>query len=156
MKTRLEKSTRHSKITGDFGESLVLYWLSKHGYECARVDHTGIDIIAREPNSRRVLGISVKSRSRMPGTEADYLSIPKDNFTKAKRACRAFACVPYFALVIDGRQVTRAFLLPMTRLMKLCPPGKRVAAWQMSERHLRRYYASPEVTVIELNNARGW
>ena len=156
MRTRFEKSTRHSKITGDFGEVLVLYWLSKHGYECARIDHTGIDIIAREPRTQKVLGISVKSRSRAPGPEGDYLSIPKENFAKVEQACRAFRCVPYFALVIDGGPVTRAFLLPMSRLMKLCPPGKRVAAWQMSEHHLRRYYASPEVTVIELNNARGW
>src|SRR5262245_2026758 len=152
----MKKSSRHSKITGDFGEAVVLYWLSKHGYECARVDHIGIDIIAREPRTRRLLGISVKSRSRAPGTEADYLSIPKENFAKARRACRAFGCVPYFALVIDGGPMTRAFLLPMARLLKLCPPGKRVAAWQMSEGHLHRYGASRDVTVIELHNAGGW
>ena len=38
------KSTRHAKITGDFGEKMVLYWLSKYGFECALVDHTGIEI----------------------------------------------------------------------------------------------------------------
>ncbi len=37
----LSKSSRHSKITGDFAEHLVLYWLSKYGFECAKVDHTG-------------------------------------------------------------------------------------------------------------------
>ena len=37
------KSTRHSKITGDFAEGLVLYWLSKYGFECARIDHTRVD-----------------------------------------------------------------------------------------------------------------
>jgi hypothetical protein len=47
---KLAKSSRHSKITGDFGESIVLYLLSRHGFECARVDHTGIDLIARRPN----------------------------------------------------------------------------------------------------------
>jgi len=44
----------HEKLTPlqdcrDFGESLVLYWLSKHGFECAKVDHTGIDLIANNP-----------------------------------------------------------------------------------------------------------
>ena len=58
------KSSRHAKITGNFGEALVLYWLSKRGFECANVDHTGIDIIARRPSSEEVLGISVKCRSR--------------------------------------------------------------------------------------------
>ena len=41
------KSSRHSKITGDFAEGFVLYLLSKRGFECARVDHMGIDLIAR-------------------------------------------------------------------------------------------------------------
>ena len=37
----ISKSSRHSKITGDFGETLILYWLSKYGFECALVDHSG-------------------------------------------------------------------------------------------------------------------
>ncbi len=39
MKVDINKSTRHSKNTGDFAENLVLYILSKHGFECANVDH---------------------------------------------------------------------------------------------------------------------
>jgi hypothetical protein len=57
------KSSRHSKITGDFAEALVLYWFSKHGFECARVDHTGMDIIARNPHSEELTGPSVPNRS---------------------------------------------------------------------------------------------
>ena len=63
----MEKSSRHAKIAGDFGEALVLYWLSRSGFECARVDHTGIDLIAKRPRSDELLGISVKTRSRVPG-----------------------------------------------------------------------------------------
>jgi Holliday junction resolvase-like predicted endonuclease len=155
VKLRLEKSSRHSKITGEFGESLILYWLSKHGYECAKVDHTGIDIIARHPRSREVLGISVKSRSRAPGTERSSLNIQNDEFLKVKQACHAFKCVPYFALVIDAGVITQAFLLPMKRLRSLCP-GRRVTVWQMGDSHLRKYYADPSITVIELNNIRHW
>lgn len=47
------KSTRHAKITGDFGEEAVLYSLSLVGFECARVDHTGVDLIARSPSHSR-------------------------------------------------------------------------------------------------------
>src|SRR5215210_8583705 len=89
------KSSRHSKITGDFGEALVLYWLSKYGFECARVDHTGIDLIARSPHTQELMGISVKSRSRREGTERSSLRIPSGNFEKANRACEEFGCVPY-------------------------------------------------------------
>jgi len=155
MKLRIEKSSRHSKITGDFGESLVLYWLSKHGYECAKVDHTGIDIIARHPRSKEVLGISVKSRSRATGTERTAVNINREEFIKVQHACQAFKCVPYFALVIDGGATTRVFLLTMKLLSKLCP-GKRTAVWQMGDSHLRKYYADPKITVIELNNTRQW
>lgn len=48
----MQKSSRHAKTTGDFGEALVLYWLSRQGYECARVDHTGIDLIASGRDSQ--------------------------------------------------------------------------------------------------------
>lgn len=33
---KITKSTRHAKITGDFGETLVLYWLSKYGFPSRR------------------------------------------------------------------------------------------------------------------------
>lgn len=52
---QINKSTRHTKITGDFGETVVLCWLSKYGFECAPVDHTGIDIIANNPHTKEVM-----------------------------------------------------------------------------------------------------
>ena len=78
------KSSRHSKITGDFGERLILYWLSKYGFECTFVDHTGIDLLARNPRTEELMGISVKSRSRNKGTEKTEVTIQKENFTKTK------------------------------------------------------------------------
>ena len=98
---KISKSTRHSKITGNFAENLILYWLSKYGFECAMVDHTGIDIIAWNSVTNELMGISVKSRSRNEGKEGQYLSIPNENFEKVDLACKAFDCIPYFALVID-------------------------------------------------------
>ena len=75
------------------------YWLSKFGFECASVDHTGIDLIAGNPHTRELMGISVKNRTRVKGTEQDSITIPSDNFRKATLACEAFGCVPYFALL---------------------------------------------------------
>ena len=70
---KISKSSRHSKITGDFAERLILHWLSKYGFECAYVDHTGLDIIARNPSTDELMGISVKSRSRSAGDEGSVL-----------------------------------------------------------------------------------
>jgi hypothetical protein len=38
----------------DFTEALVLYWLSKHEYECAHVDPTSIDLIACKKTGQNV------------------------------------------------------------------------------------------------------
>jgi Holliday junction resolvase-like predicted endonuclease len=152
---KINKSTRHAKITGDFGETLVLYWLSKYGFECAPVDHTGIDIIARNPHTREIMGISVKSRSRAEGTEEDYLSIPNDNFAKAEAACAAFGCVPYFSIVVDAGEVIRGFILPMSKLLALFPKGKAASDWKMTEPYLKRYAADPEIQAFEFRTKTG-
>ena len=146
---KISKSTRHAKITGDFGEILVLYWLSKYGFECALIDHTGIDIIARNPDSHEIMGISVKSRCRGEGTEGDYVSIPNDNFDKAEAACYNFGCIPYFAIVVDAVETIRGFILPMARLLRIYPKGKSALGWKMSKRHLEQYAQDPDIKTFE-------
>lgn len=92
---KILKSSRHSKITGNFAESLVLYWLSKYGFECALIDHTGIDIIANNPHTNELMGISVKSRSRNEGTEMTNVGIGVNQYDKIQAACKVFGCNPY-------------------------------------------------------------
>lgn len=98
-----DKSSNHSKITGDFAEYLVMYMLSRHGFECVHVDHTGIDIIATRKTNGDRLGISVKSRSRETGQTDSALTItkPAEEHRKVDDACAYFACEPYYAIVID-------------------------------------------------------
>lgn len=146
---QVNKSSRHSKITGDFAEHLILYWLSKHGFESARVDHTGIDLIARNPHTKELMGISVKSRSRNPGTESTSISIHASDIQKAASACEAFGCVPYFAIVADVKDKIIAFLLSVEKFRKLFVKNNSVYAWKMNEKNLERYYADPEIKVFE-------
>jgi Holliday junction resolvase len=152
---RFRKSSRHSRITGDFGETLVLYLLSKTGFECARVDHTGIDLIARRPDSREVMGISVKSRSRSEGAEGTSINIQKDDIVKAQAACKAFGCKPYFAMVVDEKGLIRIFLLSVKHLLALRPGGARVSSWAMSDKELQRYRDNRNVKWIELGMHEG-
>jgi len=145
------KSTRHSKITGDFAEALVLYWLSRDGFECARVDHTGIDLIARNRHSNEYMGISVKSRSRYAGTESESVNLPPDGFVKARKACEAFGdCVPYYAIVVDGSNAIRCFLLSLGHLESLIGKGNEMHYWRMDSRHLTAYAKDTEVMAFEL------
>ncbi len=152
---RVKKSSRHAKITGNFGEALVLYWLSKYGFECALVDHTGIDIIARNPHTQELMGISVKSRSRKEGTEGTYVAIPSENFEKADEACTAFGCVPYFAVVVDEGDMIRAFILSMSHLLECYGQGAAKAGWKMSDKHLQRYAEDPSIMRFEFKTQTG-
>ena len=127
-----------------------MYWLSKHGFECARLDHTGIDLIARHSHMDKPMGISVKSRSREPGKEYDYLSIPAGDFVKAKAACEAFVCIPYFAIVIDTGKIIRCFLLTMEHLQSLFKTTVSASGWKMSVKALADYAADPEVMAFEM------
>jgi hypothetical protein len=85
------------------------------------------------------MGISVKSRSRNPGTEGTYLSIPNDNFAKLESACEAFGCDPYFAIVIDENSSIEAFILSARVLEELHPQQKKVSSWKMSAQWRRLY-----------------
>jgi len=151
------KSSRHSKITGDFAERLVLYWLSKYGFECATLDHTGIDLIARNSYTGEIMGISVKSRCRNTGKEGQYLSIPKDNIDKATEACKAFGCIPYFAFVVDEGDEIKMFILSMKHLLELFPIGQRVVGWKMTSKHIQSYLKDPNIqSVIFKHNTLKW
>jgi hypothetical protein len=144
-----EKSTRHAKITGDFGEAAVLYYLSASGFECARVDHTGIDLIARSARQPSPFGISVKARSRSPGTENTHLNLYKKDFPKLEAACNAFGCIPYVGLVFDSTDHLRMYVLSLAHLRTLVPGGDKVTAWPMSESRIAAYANDPEIMSIE-------
>ena len=143
----IAKSSRHAKIAGDFGEMLVLYWLSKYGFECAKVDHTGIDLIARNPNTKERMGISVKCRTRDVGTEMDSVAIKKKDFDKIGNACEAFGCTPYLAMVVDAGKTIRIFITPIKHFLETYAGS----GWKMSDGYLTRYAKDSEVMVFELN-----
>jgi hypothetical protein len=151
----IKKSTRHSKIVGDFGETLVLYWLSKYGFECAKVDHTGIDIIARNPHTNEVMGVSVKSRTRNAGTEKEFVRLPADDFAKIDAACIAFGCLPFFAIVIDAGDMIRVFIASVKKVLELYPRTPAGSGWRMSPEHLKQYADDSEIMMFEFQTKHG-
>ena len=149
---KIRKSSRHSKIAGDFAESLVLYWLSKYGFECAKVDHTGIDLIARNYKTNEVMGISVKGRTRSEGAEEEFVSIRNADFEKAKSACAAFGCVPYFAVVVDRSDEIVMFILSMEKLEELFPRRQTSSGWKMTKKYLDEYFKNPDIRSVEFDH----
>ncbi|MFM2081780.1 MAG: hypothetical protein RL380_471 [Verrucomicrobiota bacterium] len=154
---KFDRSSRHSKITGDFGEKLVLYWLSKHGYECAFVDHVGIDIIAWDKGKKRRLGISVKARSRLEKTKGTSLDFNRTHIEKLENACEDFDCEPYFALVIDEGDSVFVFILKSSQLQEQCNPNTKNISWKMGEKYLKKYKEIEGVKIIQLRaETRSW
>ena len=153
----ITKSSRHSKITGDFAEGLVLYWLSKHGFESARVDHTGLDLIARNPHTNELMGISVKARSRNVGTENTVLSVDRDNIEKLNAACKAFGCVPYFAFVVDAGSAIHCFIVTLQYVVTASGERKKLQ-WSMRPRDLERYQSDKQVIMFNFQSktVRWW
>lgn len=147
----MQKSSRHSKITGNFGEALILYWLSKRGFECAHLDHTGIDLIARRPSSEEILGISVKCRSRAETMDQAGVNLLHKHDEKIEGACRAFGCVPYVAVVVDQGSAVRGYLTTLHHARTQYP----AQSWRMSPAMTQQYERDPLIEWFELVSQAG-
>jgi hypothetical protein len=119
---------------------------------------TGIDVIARNPHTQELLGISVKSRTRSSGTEKTHVRIPNDAFGKAEVACEAFGCVPWFAIVVDAASTITGYLLSMKHLLKIHPKGETSSSWSMRPKWLEQYAADPAIMrfMFATETARWW
>jgi len=141
---QIHKSTRHSKLTGDFGRLSYSTGYRSTAMSAHEWTH-GIDIIARAPRSREVLGISVKSRSRLPGTERSPFPSRKRSSPRSPEPAGRFCCTPHFGIVIDGGATLRGYIVPMRHLRRLAH-SERESLPEMTESDLRRYELHPHVT----------
>ena len=146
----MEKSTRHSKIAGDFGEILFLYWLSKSCYEIALVDHTGIDLVAFNKTSKRRLGISVNTRTRCAGTENEGLYIKPTDLEKVKAACEFFECEPFWGIVVDRRPYIDAILISQKDLIDINGIGKTHINVKLSKIYMERYNKLEDSIILNM------
>ncbi len=151
----IKKSSRHAKIVGDFGEHLVCNWLSRSGLEVVLVDHIGIDIIAYHRESKRRIGITVKSRTRITGTEKDSVNIFKrasNDREKAKQTCEDFNCETWIAIYVEASDSADLFLTSLDNYdMKYRGNnGKAIEDWKMGENYLKKYALDPNVHHLRL------
>jgi Holliday junction resolvase-like predicted endonuclease len=153
----VKKSSRHQKIIGNFGESLVCNWLSRSGFEVAIVDHTGIDIIAFEPDSNQRLGITVKSRTRNKGKENESVNIfsyqkGKNDREKLLNACKAFACIPWIAVYVETCNSADLYLTSLENYDKQYRGygERKIDTWKMKPCDKERYEKDPQVKHIKI------
>ena len=120
--------------------------------KCARIDHTGIDIIAAAQGGTR-MGISVQCRSRLPDTETSSVNL--HDFEKARVACVPFGCIPYSAIVVDRAGVISCYLLSLAHLEKIAG-GKSTRAWRMSNKFLHGCRDVSKIARFELTGCSNW
>lgn len=166
MKFKGKGGMRHTKIVGDFGEHLILYWLSKHGYECAHIDHVGIDLIATHPSGGERLGISVKSRDiQRPKSVGAPINIMKNTdkeLDKIHSACEAFGCIPWLAVVVDQNterheKRIHGFMTSFEHFLAMHQPNTKMLSWKMSDKALESYRQDERVKMFVCDyEGGGW
>jgi hypothetical protein len=150
------KGTRHQKIIGDCGKSIICNWLSRSGFESAIVDHTGIDIIAFNPSTRQRIGIMVKSRTRTLGEEETSVIIFSKQHGKSDRqkvlsACEAFDCEPWMGVYVEATDQADIYLTSLANYdAKYCRAGKTIDDWKMGPKYHQKYAEDPLVKHIEI------
>jgi len=144
----VKKSPRHSKIAGDFFEHLIMYLLSKSGFECIHVDYIGIDVIAKNPHKDEVMGISVKGRTRTGEQTKDRVKISNGNFVKMEKTCKTFHCTPYLAIIVDAEKSITGVITPLKNIKKY-PPTKSNLNWNMNS--IDTYRSDDNCKVFEFN-----
>ena len=154
---KIVKSTRHNKIIGDYGESLVCNWLSRSGFEVTIVDHTGIDVVAYHPKTRQRLGVTVKSRTRTKGTETTSVTIltyqkNRNDRQKVLDACEAFECEPWIGIYVEERYSADLYLVSLDHYdNEYRGNGKATDEWKMGEKYRMRYTVDPNVKHIHMD-----
>ncbi len=156
---KIKKGSRHTKIVGDFGEHLVCNWLSRSGFEVSIVDHTGIDLVAYDPRDKKRLGITVKSRTRLPGTETTIVNVfRREDRAKLTEACEAFACEPWIAIYVETRQAADLYLTSLKNYETTYGRAATViAGFQMTDKLKQKYASDRQVKDVHIEfSSRKW
>ena len=160
----IDKSTRHQKIIGQFGENCICNWLSRSGFEVSIVDHTGIDIVAYNSKTKERIGITVKSRTRNIGKESEAVNIftqrnNKNDRKKLLDACEAFASEPYIGIYVETNEYADIFLTSLRNYDEKYRKNKNrlTDTWKMRKKDLLEYSNDPKIRHVKVDfNSKQW
>jgi hypothetical protein len=145
----IEKSSRHPKIIGEFGEHQICNLLSRSGLEVARVDHTGMDVLASDLKTGKRLGITVRSRTRMSGREGNAVTLfrPKEGRGALLEACKAFKAEPWLAIYIETEKGADLYLTSLEHYDKQYEGSSN---WKMGKQMRDKYQGDPGVDHVSI------
>jgi hypothetical protein len=141
----IQRSERHQKIIGQFGEHLVCNRLSCSGFDVMLVDHVGIDVIAIRKGIGR-LGISVKSRTRArKDTEEESVNLFRATENKLERVCKRLKLTPWIAVYAETERYGDLYLTSLKNYREKYARDTKVLVWEMRKTHKEAYGRDVEV-----------
>lgn len=152
METKIVKGSRHQKIIGNFGESLICNWLSRSNFEVAILDHTGIDIVAYNRSNQQRIGITVKSRTRTAGKEGESVNLfDETDYKKIIDACKFFACEPWIGVYVEETERADLFLTSLQNYMEKYSRKAKIHDWKMTAAYRRMYEEDSSIKHIAID-----
>jgi len=152
METKIVKGSRHQKIIGNFGESLICNWLSRSNFEVAILDHTGIDIVAYNPSNQQRIGITVKSRTRTIGKEDESVNLfDERDYKKIIDACKFFACEPWIGVHAEETKRADMFLTSLQNYMEKYSRKVKTHDWKMTAAYRKMYEEDSRIKHIAID-----
>jgi hypothetical protein len=121
------------------------------------VDHTGIDVLAYNKALDCRLGISVKSRTRLPRSEAESVFLfrrPADR-ENLLAACEAFGCVPWLAVYVESESQGDLFLTGLSNYDQKYRTAGASEGWSMTPSQVSKYTTDSEVRHIHIDFKTG-
>lgn len=152
----------HQRIVGNFGEYLVCNWLSRSGFEVCIIDHTGMDLIAYRASPKQRLGITVKTRIKILGKEAESVYVFREanqDREKLLAACKAFECEPWIAVYVECADTADLFLTSLANYNKKYRSKEKrlIDAWKMTAEQKLAYRRDRNVKHIGIEfKAQNW
>ena len=135
----IQKSERHQKIIGQYGEHFVCNRLSTSGFDVMRVDHVGIDILAFRQDGLR-LGISVKSRTRHRKEREDAtVNLFLATEDKLERVCKRLQVKPWIAVYVETETCADLFMTSLDNYRKKYDRSTKLMTWGMKKKHKDGY-----------------
>lgn len=133
------------------------------GFRGCLIDHTGIDIIAYRCATGARFGITVKSRTRLAGSENVSVNLfshqgGKDDRQKVLNACKFFECTPWIAAYVETAEQADLYLTSLENYdTKYRRQGRAMETWSMSRKCRKLYASDPAVAHIHITfEALNW
>jgi hypothetical protein len=145
----IQKSERHQKIIGQFGEHFVCNRLSCSDFDVMLVDHVGIDVIAFREDVGR-LGISVKSRTRgRKGSEEESVNLFSSEEGKLERVCTNLGLTPWIAVYVETERCGDLYTTSLENYRTKYQRNTKMLVWDMRRKRQEAY--SKDVKIMHLH-----